>query len=240
MSDTVNKNNTHTLCHIIIGALAALLVGACVMLFIQRKQVLNERDIAAKERYTKIYQAEELDALKKKNKELYDSIMAFNDKKPESALEIRYKYKYKTDTIYRTEFDIKTVEKEIYKEKIVPGDTIFVKETVLDSVYHYEKDNDTIQTTIDIKAKELEWVKVDAVIHDKFVIINRTDGNGNVETTIDHSGNTEIEGVTAWYKKKSWKDRLFFGPTIGAGFDPVNKKFVPTIGFSIGYNLWKH
>lgn len=240
MSDTVNKNNTHTLCYIIIGALAALLVGACVMLFIQRKQVLNERDIAAKERYTKIYQAEELDALKKKNKELYDSIMAFNDKKPESALEIRYKYKYKTDTIYRTEFDIKTVEKEIYKEKIVPGDTIFVKETVLDSVYHYEKDNDTIQTTIDIKAKELEWVKVDAVIHDKFVIINRTDGNGNVETTIDHSGNTEIEGVTAWYKKKSWKDRLFFGPTIGAGFDPVNKKFVPTIGFSIGYNLWKH
>ena len=71
MSDTVNKNNTHTLCHIIIGALAALLVGACVMLFIQRKQVLNERDIAAKERYTKIYQAEELDVLKKKNKEFY-------------------------------------------------------------------------------------------------------------------------------------------------------------------------
>lgn len=236
-----NKNNKK-LFWIIIGVLVALLLGACAFIFFQRNEVLKERNIAAKERYVKQYQAEELSTLKKRNKELYDSIMAYSDKKPESALEIRYKYKYKTDTIYKTEFKLKTVPKEVVKKVPVPGDTVFITETmaVLDSIWHYEKDNDTIQTLIDIKAKDLEWVKVDAVIHDKFTIINRTDNNGNVETTIDHSPNVEIDGVTAWHKKKSWKDRLFIGPTIGVGYDPVHKKVGPNVGISIGFNLWKH
>lgn len=232
----IDFKNNKTL-RIIVWALLALLIGAGAFMLFQRKQVLNERSIAANERYVKQYQAEELSALKKRNKELYDSIMAYSDKKPESALEIRYKYKYKTDTIYKTEFKIKTVAQEVY----VPGDNNTLQPVaVLDSIYHYEKDNDTIQTTIDLKAKDLEWVKVDAVIHDKFIIVNRTDNNGNIETTIDHSPNVEVEGVTAWHKKKSWKDRLFFGPTIGVGYDPVHKKVSPTIGFSFGFNLWKH
>ena len=232
----IDFKNNKTL-RIIVWALLALLIGAGAFMLFQRKQVLNERSIAANERYVKQYQAEELSALKKRNKELYDSIMAYSDKKPESALEIRYKYKYKTDTIYKTEFKIKTVAQEVY----VPGDNNTLQPVaVLDSIYHYEKDNDTIQTTIDLKAKDLEWVKVDAVIHDKFIIVNRTDNNGNIETTIDHSPNVEMEGVTAWHKKKSWKDRLFFGPTIGVGYDLVHKKVSPTIGFSFGFNLWKH
>jgi len=230
------------LLRILIYVLLALLIGAGIFMFFQRKQVLNERNIAAKERYVKQYQAEELSALKKRNKELYDSIMAYSDKKPESALEIRYKYKYKTDTIYKTEFKLKTIPKEVVTERLVPGDTVYVKETmaVLDSIWHYEKDNDTIQTTIDLKAKDLEWVKVEANIHDKFIIVNRTDNNGNIETTIDHSPNVEIDGVTAWHKKKSWKDRLFIGPTIGVGYDPVHKTFSPNVGISVGFNLWKH
>ena len=229
------KNNK--LLRILIYVLLALLIGAGVFMFFQRKQVLNERNIAAKERYVKQYQAEELSALKKRNKELYDSIMAYSDKQPESALEIRYKYKYKTDTIYKTEFKIKTVAKEVY---IPCENNISQPVAVLDSIWHYEKDNDTIQTTIDLKAKDLEWVKVDAVIHDKFIIVNRTDNNGNIETTIDHSPNVDIDGVTAWHKKKSWKDRLFIGPTIGVGYDPVHKTFGPNVGISIGFNLWKH
>lgn len=236
------NGNKKVLYRILLGVLIALLLGACAFIFFQREQVLKERNIADKERYVKLYQAQELSALKKQNKELYDSIMAYSDKKPESALEIRYKYKYKTDTIYKTEFKLKTVPKEIVTERLIPGDTVYVKESmaVLDSIWHYEKDNDTIQTLIDIKAKDLEWVKVDAVIHDKFIIINRTDNNGNIETTIDHSDNTEIDGVTAWHKKKSWTERLFIGPTIGVGYDPVHKKFGPNVGISIGFNLWKH
>ena len=239
MAETTNNKKLY---RILLLVLIVLLVGACAFIFFQRKQVLNERNIAAQERYVKLYQAEELSALKKRNKELYDSIMAYSDKQPESALEIRYKYKYKTDTIYKTEFKLKTVPKEVVTERLIPGDTVYVKETmaVLDSIWHYEKDNDTIQTMIDIKAKDLEWVKVDANIHDKFIIINRTDNNGNIETTIDHSPNVDIDGVTAWHKKKSWKDRLFIGPTIGVGYDPIHKTFSPTIGVSVGFNLWKH
>ena len=232
----VDIKNNKTL-RILIWILLGLLIAAGAFMFFQHKQVLNERNIAAKERYVKQYQAEELSALKKRNKELYDSIMAYSDKQPESALEIRYKYKYKTDTVYKTEFKIKTVAKEVY----VPGENnVSQPVAVLDSIWHYEKDNDTIQTTIDLKAKDLEWVKVDATIHDKFIIVTRTDNNGNIETTIDHSPNVDIDGVTAWHKKKSWKDRLFIGPTVGVGYDPVHKTFSPNIGISVGFNLWKH
>jgi hypothetical protein len=236
-------NNKSTLYRLIIIALAVLLLGACVWLFFAKKEASNERNIAAKERYIKLYQAQELGALKKKNKELYDSIMAFSDKKPESALEIKYKYKYKTDTIYKTQFIVKnqTPQTQTYTEFV--HDTTYITNPQQSSdynIYSYTNDNDTIQTNIEVKAKDLEWVTVDATIHDKFIIINRVGDNNVIETEIDHSENVEIEGVAAWHKKTSWKDRLYIGPSINVGFDPINKRVVPTIGFSIGYNLWKH
>lgn len=233
------KDNRNWLYKLIIGILAALLVGACIWVFFAKKEASNERNIAAKERYIKIYQAQELESLKKTNKELYDSLTAFSDKKPESAVEIRYKYKFKTDTIYKTQFVVNNPSGNT--EQIVNlTDTATSKPNTDYSIYSYISDNDTIQTNIDVKARDLEWLTVNATIHDKFIIINRIGENNVVETEIDHSDNVEIEGVTAWHKKSKWTDRLFIGPSINAGYDPFKKRFSPTIGISVGYNLWKH
>lgn len=210
---------------LLIGLLAAL----CIVVFMGNRSIKRERDIARAETYIKIYESQSLEQLKKTNKELYDSIQQLNDRKPESAVQIRYKYTFKTDTITKTQFETKYVTVKDWDGK----------ETITDSIYHYTKDNDTIKTNIDIKAKDVDWVTVDATIHDKFTIINRVGQNGLIETTINHSPNTEIEGVDAWHVKKSWKDKIFVGPSVGVMYDPLHNKVGPYIGISVGYNLLK-
>ena len=194
--------------------LIAILVGACLIVFIGKKNVLRERDIAKEEAYIKIYQTQTIEDLKRKNQELYDSITSISDKKPESALQIKYRYVTKTDTLRSTEF--------VYGK---------------DSVYHYVKDNDTIRTEIDVKAKDLEWCKTNTEINDKFTIITRTGNNGTVETTIGHSSNVDIQQVDAWKRKPTFKERITVGPTVGAGYGLFNKKFDVYVGISVGIKI---
>ena len=194
--------------------LLAVLIGACCVVFMGNRQVNRDRDIAKEETYIKIYESQAIEALKKKNRELYDSLMVVSDKKPESAIVIKYKYKYITDTLYVDNF----VQDE-------------------DSVYHYVDDNDTIRTEIDVAARELAWMKVQHTFDSRFMIINRVGENNTVETTINHAPNIEIESVDAWHKKKSFKDHLYLGPSINTGYDPFNKKPTVSIGLSFGYNL---
>lgn len=194
--------------------LMALLVGACCVVFMGNKQKTHDRDIQKEETYIKIYESQAIEALKKQNKELYDSLKIVSDKKPESAIVIKYKYKYLTDTIF--------VDKFVQDE---------------DSVYHYITDNDTIRTEIDVAARELAWMRVQHTFNNRFMIINRIGDNNTVETTINHGPNIEIEKVDAWHKKKSFKDHLYLGPSINAGYDPFNKKPTVSVGISFGYNL---
>jgi hypothetical protein len=200
---------------IIQWVLIGFLMLLCFVVFIGNKNLKRERDIQREDTYIKIYESQKISELEKKSKALYDSLMKKSDKEPESAIEIRYKYKYKTDTIKVTEFVVSD-----------------------DSIYHYSHDNDTVKTNIDIKAKDLDWCKVDAQINDKFTIINRTDGNEN-ETTINHSSNVEITGVDAWHRKRTFKDRLMFGPTVSIGYNPFTKKGEFLIGVSVGIDLKK-
>lgn len=194
--------------------LVALLVGACCVVFMGNRQVRHDKDIAKDETYIKIYESQAIETLKKKNKELYDSLMTVSDKKPESAIVIKWKYKYITDTIYAEHF----TQDE-------------------DSIYHYVNDNDTIRTEIDVAARELAWMKIQSTFNSKFMIINRIGQNNTVETTINHDPNIEITKVDAWHAKKSWKDRLFFGPSVNAGYDPAQKKFTWSVGISAGFDL---
>ena len=205
--------------------LILLMAVVGIVLFLGRNDVKRERELAKDETYVRIYESQTIEALKKKNRELYDSLNVVSAYKPESAIQFKYKYRYRTDTIYKTEF----VTEYVYLDN---GE-------IADSVYHYSKDNDTIKTDIDVKAQNLEWVNVNAEINDKFMIISRVN-NGQVETTINHSTNGEISDVTMWHKKRSFKDRLFLGPSINAGYDPVSKRFSPTIGLSFGIDLLKH
>ena len=211
------SNKTKKIIDITQWLIIGILLVACAVVFIGNKKLKERQHVINDETYIKIYESQAIETLKKKNKALYDSLMVERGRKPESAIEIRYKYKYVTDTITKTEF----VQTE-------------------DSVYHYASDNDTVKTEIDLKASDLDWVNVRTTISDKFTIINRTGDDGTVETTINHSPNVEIEHVDTWHVKKTWKDNLFFGPSASAGYDPIRRKPSIIIGVSVGYNLWKH
>jgi len=204
--------------------LILLMVGVGIVVFLGDTNLKREREVKSNETYVKIHESQSINALKKKNRELYDSLNVVSAYRPESAIQFKIKYKYKTDTIYKTEF----ITEYVYADN---GE-------VEDSIYHYEKDNDTIKANIVVKAKELDWLTARWEINDKFQIINRTNGNLN-ETTINHSDNVEISDVTVWHRNKSWKDRLFLGPSVNAGYDPALKKFTWSIGFSGGFDLIK-
>lgn len=164
--------------------------------------------------YKETYQTQRIKELENENKVLYDSIK--NIKNVESAAEIKYVYKYDTDTVF--------VPQQIDKEE-------------KDSLYHYAYDNDTIKYKLDLMAKGLKWYKMGFELHDKFTIVNTLDNNEQVSTTIGHSPNMEIEDVTLWKKKKSFLDHIYYGPSVGVGYGLINNKVDVYLGFSVGYKF---
>ena len=224
---------------IIQWVLIAVLIGFCVYSQWTIKnsgfqEVVVEQDKNGK--YTQIYDSQKMEVLKKENKELYDSIKKL--KNVESAVVIKYKYKYSTDTVRVTDkqYVAVPVEKNI-------TDTIYryAEEHHTDSIYHYTENNDTVSYNLDICASQLQWHRLDFQINDRLTLINQNDGNDHNILTVDHGDNMEIEGVTAWHKKKgnSFKDRFFFGPSVNVGYGIFNKKVDVFIGVSVGFDLIK-
>ena len=79
---------------LIIGLSIVLLIG-----FIRQNEAFTKNaEYEKNNTYVKIYESQNISKLKKENKALYDSIKKL--KNVESAIEIRYKYRYKTDTVY--------------------------------------------------------------------------------------------------------------------------------------------
>ena len=163
--------------------------------------------------YIKIYESQTIEALKKENNELYDSIKRL--KNVESAVEIKYVYKFKTDTIKVNEF----------------------KETD-DSVYQYAQKNDTIDFKVNVKAKDLKWVQTDLKINDKFTIINK-ELEGLNQTMVSGSDNVEIQNVDAWHRKdkQKWYNNFVISPQVGVGVGMINKKLDVYVGVGVGYKF---
>lgn len=197
---------------IIQWILIALSIAACIFIY-RWNGKLNSSNITQtkNERYIKIYDSQKISELEKENKNLYDSIKKLNG--VNSAIEIRYKYKYSTDTVY------------LANDKYIK-----------DSLYVYTYNNDTIYYKLSLLAKDLKWYQEDFEINDKFTLYNKEDGE-KITTIIDHSPNMEIEGTTMWKKKKTFKERFFYGPSIGAGFGILNKNFDIFIGGTVGFDL---
>lgn len=165
--------------------------------------------------YVKIYESQNLESLKKENKELHDSIIKLSN--VESAVEIKYLYKYITDTIKSNEFEY----------------------TETDSIYHYEQNNDTIALEIEVKAKELDWVKNKFTVNDKFMIINR-EKDGTNQTIIHHNPNVEIDEVNTYHRlntKNKWYNNFHFGVQVGAGYGLINNKPDIYIGVGVSYTI---
>lgn len=197
--------------------LLVLMALSCFIVFMGNRQIKRDKDIVKEETYIKIYESQAIEKLKKQNRELYDSLMVVSERKPESAMVIKWKYKYITDTLYVDSF----TQDE-------------------DSIYHYVQDNDTIRTEVDIAARELAWLRIQHTFNNRFMIINRIGDKGTIETSINHAPNVEITGVDAWHMKKSktWKDRIFIGPAVQGGWDPIRKQPTFSIGISAGFDLY--
>lgn len=181
------------------------------------KSFISDVDYQKEQTYVKIYESQKLESLKKRNKELYDSIKALSN--VESAVEIRYVYKYETDTIKVTEF--------VYND--------------VDSIYHYASDNDTIKYEIDVKAQELKWLRSNFSINDKFRIINR-ELDGQNQMFVEHGENVTIENVDAWHRiednqKQKWYNNFHVGFQLGVGYGLIFHKPDVFVGFGVSYDI---
>lgn len=150
--------------------------------------------------------------LKKKNKELYDSIRKLTDVK--EAIQVKYVLKRDIDTVYI--------------------DNTYIP---IDSIYHYTQNSDTINYNLDIKGKDVEWFKLNFSIQDSLMLVTRS-VNGQNETTISHTTNTSIKDVTVFVPKKKFsqkvKENTYFGVGVGAGYGVFNKKSDIYIGINAG------
>lgn len=162
--------------------------------------------------YVDISKDKSLSELKKLNKELYDSIRHLSNVK--EAMQIKYVTKYKTDTIHIN---------HTYVGK--------------DSIYHYINENDTIKYKIDISGKDVKWFKFGFEMQDSLMVVTRSK-NGQNETTITHSKNTDITNTTIFVPNKTFKkkvkEKTYFGIGVGAGYGVINKKPDIYIGINVG------
>lgn len=199
---------------LIVGLSAVLLYGYLHT----NSNLVNNEEYSKDNTYTRIYESQKIEKLKNENKQLYDSIKTL--KNVESAIEVRYKYKYKTDTVF--------VEKSL--ANVQPKD----------SIYDFHSDNDTVNYELKVKANDLQWYTMNFTINDKFTIVNQNENNLN-KTTINHSDNMTIDGTTVYHKQDNtnkWYNRFAVGPTIGVG---VNQKgqFGAYLGVGVTFNLLK-
>lgn len=195
------------------------LVILCVYVYKNGESAVQEEKIAKQEEtYIKIYDSQKMEALKQENAELYEKIEDMSN--VESAIEIRYRYVYKTDTVY-----------------VENNDDTLKTETPKDSLYHYTYNNDTIKYDLDIKARGLRWHKTDFELNDKFTIVNK-EKDGENQLIISHSPNAEITGTDTWHRKEnSFLDHIFYGPSVGFGYGMYNRNFDIYVGFTVGYQF---
>lgn len=202
-----------------------LTLGILVFYYNKKANTSAEKLIEVVEqdgKYIQRYYERQFSELKKENQQLYDSLK--NQKKEiESLTQFKYRVKYSTDTVFITKEE--PLDKEI--------------ENLPDNTYAYESDTDTLSYKLEINSKtEPNWYRLSADIKDKFTIVNKDYGNGYQSTTIE-TENGQISDITSWQKPKSskWYNRFSFGPTIGVGYDPINKNPGIFIGVGVTYNI---
>jgi hypothetical protein len=200
---------------IIQWILIIALIGVCIFMYFKADESLvYDETIKKDDTYIRIYESQQIEALKNENLRLYDSIK--NMKNIESAVEIKYKYVVKTDTIKVEKF-----------------------KTINDSLYCYENSNDTVTTKIDVMAKDLKWINSETTINDNFTIINKEKENQNY-LTVDHSNNVDVQDVTVWHRQntdKKWYKNFHFGPQVGVGYGFFNKGVDIYVGVGVQYNI---
>ena len=176
--------------------------------------------------YNKIYYETSIKELKKKNRQLYDSLEASKD-------QISYLIQFTSNQHYNT-------GKVIIKEK---HDTIYRDSVKEAKTFEYTNvnPNDTMQYKLQINSEEEpNWYSLDIRTSTKYTIVNKELENGQNHITIGENTHTaDITDVTVFKKKRSFWDRFSVGPSVTAGYDVVNKQFGVMAGGSITFDLTK-
>lgn len=170
--------------------------------------------------------------LKDENRELYDSLKQYKDQ-IDFITQFDYSKEYNTDTVWITKKVFTKPEEKIKYIETIKKDTTI-------KTYEYANDkNDSINYKLKIgSTAEPNWYSLDMKVSDRFTIVNKKE-NGVNFTEVNSKNEGEITNVTAFNKKEKriW-NKIAIGPSITYGYDFNSKKFAPTVGISITYNIF--
>lgn len=217
--------------------IVAILIGIIVFLSVYFNQKLEEKQKKIDEIeyvdtsgiYHKIYYEKKYKELSKENKTLYDSLKKYKDK-IDYIVQFYHEKEYNTGQVHTKPNIIDSV---VY-------DTIPVSVPQIAKTYEYlSEPNDTFQYKLNVNSfTEPNWYSIQAKVKNKFTIVNKEEGGANHITINPENGGT-ITDPTVWKKKKkrNFLDRFSFGPSVTAGYDPINKQWGIMVGASAIFDL---
>lgn len=210
---------------IILGLIIGLMFFVCKKSDHTKELVDGIEAIDSTNTYSKVYYDTEISNLKKKNKELYDSLQINRDK-VSYLLQFKYQKEYSTGVIH-----VKDKNQTSTEQTTIP--TIEEK----DSTYTYSSvPNDTMMYKLQVNSsREPNWYSLNVKMSDRFTIVNKSDDNGLNVITIDPQNNGSISDVTTFKKKqkKTFFQHFHVGPSVTAGYDPINKQWGVMIGVGV-------
>lgn len=180
-------------------------------------------------RYNKIYYSKTFSALKKENKQLYDSLKQYKDK-IDFILEFTHESSHSTGIV---------TGKPTVKDSVVHDTEPLIVPQIARTYEYNGEQTDTFQYKLNVNSyTEPLWYSLDVNVKNKFTIVNK-EVDGTNHLTIDPHGNGTVDDVTVFHKdkKKTLWDRVSIGPAVTAGYDIVNKQWGVTAGVSVTLNL---
>lgn len=210
---------------IILGLIIGMMFFVCKKSDHTKELVDGVEAIDSTNTYSKVYYDTEISNLRKKNKELYDSLQVNRDK-VSYLLQFKYQKEYTTGVVH-----VKDKNQTSTEQTTIP--TIEEK----DSTYTYSSvPNDTMMYKLQVNSsREPNWYSLNVKMSDRFTIVNKSDDNGLNVITIDPQNNGSISDVTTFKKKqkKTFFQHFHVGPSVTAGYDPINKQWGVMIGVGV-------
>ena len=215
----MNKNNIF---YIILFVVIGFLIYKICSISASQDEVKAEMEHYANNVYTKIYYDEEIETLKKENRELYDSIKKYKD---EIDYLIQFKYEKKFST------GIVEIEKE---------DSVIEEKVNTITTFEYENnENDTLKYNLKIGSTvEPNWYSLDFTLSDNFTIVNKKINDINkIEIKSDNEGLIDNTTIIRKKEKYNFFDHIAIGPSVTCGYDFAKKESEFIVGFSITYDI---
>jgi len=221
----------------LITVLTILLIAIGLLCFTQYKLAKTKKKIDEIEfkdsinTYNKIYYETSIKELKKKNRQLYDSLGASKDR-IDYLVQFTAKQEYNTGKVIIKK---QTVHDTVYVDSLQFADSKTFEYTNVNP-------NDTMTYKLQINAKEEpNWYSLNIKTNTQFTIVNKEGENGQNHITIgDNTHSADITDVTVFKKKKkTFWNRFGVGPSITAGYDLTHKEWGIMAGASVTYDLTK-